>query len=740
MKKFIIMISVGLIFMTGSQTFGNIKLERGSQVLGRPGSEKVLDVTPDCYEFTTRCEKLNSKRQPRPTKLTKDNLYDVKCIFNYDASQYRPSSVIAYNESNSDETHYDYENDFINLNLPDGIYDFFVSFYRISETSFFGDMGLAYLILEDIEIKGDCEIELDASLITEEIKFETYNPDGEKSRQRYLRYLNENWDWEIIEEYTVYNIYCDNLIICDKYEFFYNNHNNCGGIDVELGPFGENKSEWYTTIYINPLSEKYQLAQLRMMYTEDECYILPLFPEGNRSQTVTNKNDSYSDKLNILFDKSPNGKDCQISSLDPFLFGWSINNSLASNSLTWNISTNSDAFFNIYYCDTSSSKKHPEYICYTRFQYEDIAENEYYSKKLISPDIVLGMNSYTLFPLPNNRYIRNLEGGQSADLSYPIQIGCHFNNQNIPIFNSSPLFTRFFYLLYNSPLTSYPYPMLQYTNVGFKGDYHEYDEGDFTISLNDNLVCTSSADLINWQRECQENPIELGKTIFTYKNDNYMVDEIRGTNTAKVYFDTSLNDGLAPLLQLIYFKDKNDILTERFQYAADGFLTIVGGDFKENRGPFNKGIEEEPLWYDVMPCDISVEYSPYQSNIYYPLDITVVEEPLIGYGNIHCGSLETVTEPSSTGWYDLRVKLTDEAGNYNEQVISPAFKIDQNTGLQKATFNKSNLRVENRKVISDTNEFIRVYTLQGKSIENKNLPNGIYIAKSNDSIIKLIIK
>lgn len=50
-----------------------------------------------------------------------------------------------------------------------------------------------------------------------------------------------------------------------------------------------------------------------------------------------------------------------------------------------------------------------------------------------------------------------------------------------------------------------------------------------------------------------------------------------------------------------------------------------------------------------------------------------------GFGDYYSTTLSTIDNKSTNCWYDLKFELTDQAGNSQTQVISPAFKIGTNT-------------------------------------------------------------
>ncbi len=113
---------------------------------------------------------------------------------------------------------------------------------------------------------------------------------------------------------------------------------------------------------------------------------------------------------------------------------------------------------------------------------------------------------------------------------------------------------------------------------------------------------------------------------------------------------------------------------------------------------------------------------------------------MISFGYPYVGTLDSVGRCSETGWFDLRIVMTDAAGNTQEQIISPAFRVDSLAGIQAISVNGSNLRVLNSRVVSDDDMPVEVFTLSGQRVENVQLPAGLYVARSGKSVAKLMVK
>ena len=94
-------------------------------------------------------------------------------------------------------------------------------------------------------------------------------------------------------------------------------------------------------------------------------------------------------------------------------------------------------------------------------------------------------------------------------------------------------------------------------------------------------------------------------------------------------------------------------------------------------------------------------------------------------GWFYTGSLASVTGQGQDGWFDLKIKLTDAAGNWQEQVISPAFRIDDLAYSSVAT------------VGSDNAHEVARYTLDGRRADANT--KGVVIVKMSDGTARKVI-
>ena len=158
------------------------------------------------------------------------------------------------------------------------------------------------------------------------------------------------------------------------------------------------------------------------------------------------------------------------------------------------------------------------------------------------------------------------------------------------------------------------------------------------------------------------------------KEEGIVVDDLEGSNKAQLHYTAGAEDENPPTVTMLHFKDGDENVTDRFATAVDGTLEFSAGDFNFMATP-KSGIIA--TYSRQAPESVEVSYSPYGEDNWNELAVEEVPEnywPVMGW--FYTGSLASVTGQGLNGWFDLKIRLTDAAGNWQEQVISPAFRID----------------------------------------------------------------
>lgn len=259
------------------------------------------------------------------------------------------------------------------------------------------------------------------------------------------------------------------------------------------------------------------------------------------------------------------------------------------------------------------------------------------------------------------------------------------------------------------------------------GDYHLRFTSDwvpFYLGLcgrygECNFMGTS--DLIEENNSTSYDKNNVRKDIFTY--ENILIDgEIEGCVTAELGIKKGEGmdaDFVPPVLTFMGMHDAKGNLTDRFETASDGTVEFYAGDFYFD---FDWSLTQYENYrgYPRYMCrtipSVKVEYAPYQTDNFAELTVTEVPEKYFypGWGNYYTVPLKDVSAKSANAWFDLRISLEDEAGNTHVQTLSPAFRINDASGVET--------------VYSDSGSCESVYyDMMGRRVDNP--ANGIFIER-----------
>ena len=220
----------------------------------------------------------------------------------------------------------------------------------------------------------------------------------------------------------------------------------------------------------------------------------------------------------------------------------------------------------------------------------------------------------------------------------------------------------------------------------------------------------------------------------TIVNNNVYVDDLVGKNVTEMYYNYNNEDFCAPTVQMLTFKDSNGKITDRLDKNVGSKLFITGGDYTYH-------LDEETFlgYFTCSDADIEVEYSLFGKDEWKTLAINEIPEKkfMPFFGNFYEAALDDIECESDNQWFDLKITMKDKAGNYQTQVMSPAFKVLSNVenGISEVDSNNSSLTYNAGVVKYHGNANFEVRTLAGATIRSAygseisvdNLPAGAYI-------------
>lgn len=209
-------------------------------------------------------------------------------------------------------------------------------------------------------------------------------------------------------------------------------------------------------------------------------------------------------------------------------------------------------------------------------------------------------------------------------------------------------------------------------STGMMGEYRQLDNDSLQLEIryNDSIVCNQFSKMSSALTTLNKSKLPDGVIHTKFVNNNILVDGKQGQNVTELEFDMRKDDWEAPALTFLRFTNADGKVTNKINVNAEGSVEISAADFEKLNGT---------SYFGIKPVNIQVSYAPTGTSSWTALQVTEdaskFRYPAFGY--YYKGAVKGI----STGWYDLKVKLTDEAGNWQEQTLKRAFNIYQSTSV-----------------------------------------------------------
>lgn len=636
------------------------------------------------------------------------------------------------------------------ISLPAGIYDFMLMTDHVDRNHQNDTDRSAVVILENVEINESTVIELDPSTATNHIAFKSYTHEGELAKQKTERYIDSSTT-ELVEAGNVGTIGAINEIIHSDYNML--DYTSLSSYRILLPSEAKNKRNDGIACYdfwVNKVSEKYQFRQVRQISKDDgSCDIVILSHNGCDKELIEVVND-YSDYFNTKIDVAtpPVSEGYEpMEGTRPYtlyvgatLLGGEIPG------LMQGMGSANPNLLSLWVSPGQSNTENPMAVAYwSTIPYE--TETTYYNHA--TPPMYLvkdGKSQFAIFA--QDRYAQG-EMGQAYGRYYAGHpaLAFDFDDNNLKFQETTPFCLMSFsesYDFFNNR-NDFNFAAQSY---GQMGELRGADKvkTTYTIHYNGEEVLQDMDLMYEWPMDWAQTEHEPGEYIFKAINENVKIDGIEGKNVAELYFDERNDEFYPPVLQMIQTREKSGKLNVRFNNSIDGELRIVGGDFNRVINYPYEGDDWFQLWYEMAPADLKVEYAPNGTEDFR--EITSREDyngySYWGFNDTYIVPLDEVSLPSDNKWYDLRITFSDEAGNYQKQLLSPAFRIDnpKTNGINTVTSN-SGIKFRNGVISCDgiDNARIEVYDTAGRIVYAKDgniatldiSKKGVYIVKVSGS-------
>ncbi len=714
---------LGIIAMaqTGFQPYHVSKVDNPSGIVNP--NVKFLSSscsqTPDLAQMREQARKVAAKADGQMYTITLNLEYDPELLMVIPVAYITDESSIVGTAFRSGEN-------VLQGQLPSGTYNILTVFATQDQKQQY------FVVKENVEVMGDLTFTINPAEATNHITTKIYGPDGELLKHG-LNHFDESTNTYIVDEPSdVYYSSVENMLY----------QKGCSELfSFEILASGERAEEQQRTIptdfYINDVSDRFVFIHKRITFDENLSKSYCAWASTDNLQTCeveNNPNDYVCQEYNYKF--TPYGRDHDDGIQVMTGFWWIKDDktpSYRASGVGKRMQKQGDSF--PYECWINVPEVDPNIpglniLVQTKFPDYGELEQIQWGEQIFESFTPTGWTYGTPIRVKNGQK-EFVNFGHNAH-------GDQWRSNNLYTTNNNDTF----FLKYLPAPSAFSYPAEQ--AIGNFGDNCPINAVNVTTYENNNEMRTSqtsyfvgrfgevlntdigSTMTLKYNGEEVDlstfSPSGKGTWEFAINYPNVEVDGLPGYNTTKVYFDQNQEDMTPPAVEMLHFRSEQGV-TDRFATAADGTMEFYASDFHYQYYP--------DLWtgvFECQPVEVTVEYAPYGTEEWNELAVEEIpelyQEP--GWGYFYRGSLAGVTGEGLNGWFDLRFRLQDASGNWMDQVVSPAFRIDDQAYSSVATVGSDNAREVAR------------YNLAGQRID-ANTP-GVAIIRMSDGTARKVIQ
>ncbi|MDE5878013.1 MAG: hypothetical protein K2H47_11025 [Muribaculaceae bacterium] len=270
------------------------------------------------------------------------------------------------------------------------------------------------------------------------------------------------------------------------------------------------------------------------------------------------------------------------------------------------------------------------------------------------------------------------------------------------------------------------------TSTGRMGELRNSDMSLMKSELfvNGVKVANSMSAIEEWWNNYESDM--AGETELKLTDSNFEVDGVRTATISTSHFDMNNADFFPPSVTMMQVRSNEGKLSSRIEGGVNNTLIISAGDFEAGNEMINYYGQTATITSE--PASFNLWYAPTGTEEWTELDCTkVTEKAITGIGAIY----EATVLDNADGWKDVKVRVEDATGNWQEQIISMAFHISKPTGIKTVNGN-SEVTVNGNTIIAPADA--QIYTIDGVRTNGTDLTTGIYIVRVADRTYKISVK
>ncbi len=174
---------------------------------------------------------------------------------------------------------------------------------------------------------------------------------------------------------------------------------------------------------------------------------------------------------------------------------------------------------------------------------------------------------------------------------------------------------------------------------------------------------------------------DQGEYTLSIENDNYFLNGLRGLVHQDMVFNMGSNDANSPVITSFKAVHKDNLIDTLFYSEDQLFINFTAGDWNWT----------DSLFYSL--ADAKLYYKEHSSENWTEQSIQEISQNFDSrkYGTYYeCDLSSLFSQYADLLYFDIKIQLTDLAGNYTTQTISPAFLIEGIGTVDVQEFDKEN--------------------------------------------------
>ena len=675
----------------------------------------VNNVASEQYEITVndtaRGHRWNPFSKERAPKA-KDGSFHVTCTVT-ENTEWNPWDIVAYD--NEHNTYYGLYND---MDLPMGTYDFVACFGHRSSTTITGEDYMGLVILENIAVSEDMTLEFDPTTAVNHLHFVPKLKNGEDFRMRHVQYYPG--PTIVLEEG---NLDCSSIIVAfiagtNDWNYQLAMTYTAEIQETEYGTYDPTAS---FNLYVNDVSDNINLGLTAIIFGNGDVgtYVITSEQQGSTPGDLVNDHNNYVEEtLNATWTSMGSNTPYLIQQNGLYVHPYGLQFAMVGGYTYYEphffaLSQNDPSLWGISYSNNGQESTYFNALIAPTLTEVYREDNTFYGINNIGSFTLFSGNQQTqlgciiddLLPVPYINAVPHYFELPGFELYTAL------STDNLEMnFTTSPSLIA---TIYDDGVT--PVFSVDFTGRTCESRYSDRIFMNLQATNKGEVIANSLKELNEWlvSNNSADGALEINIT-----NNNCLIDEQEVVNTAIIQTDLTREDHYPPTLLMVQFRNTEGKITSTFN---EGEIRLSAVDINY--------IQAEENFSSDAPASVVCEYAPTGTDDYTEIELTQLTnyvDDTIFKANFY----SPISFESGDGWYDLRITVTDNAGNSQTQKISKAFNITESTAINEITISDEP---------SDYDGPCVYYDLMGRQVANPS-STGIYIEKRGKTVRKILVK